>query len=152
VGLCICIFDFLEIGDPYIYPGEGSSIQTVQFRLVVFRPYVGEILVGKISSSNKEGVRISLGFFDDIFVPATLLQNNSVFNSQSGVWVWTWEGNEMAMDIGEEVRRRFLSNTPTLSNFIFIFCHIIIDSFPHANNQFHGSIHERKGSHCHDDL
>jgi DNA-directed RNA polymerase III subunit RPC8 len=41
VGLCICFYDFLEIGDAYIYPGEGGSIQDVKFRVVVFRPFIG---------------------------------------------------------------------------------------------------------------
>ena len=41
VGVYICFYDFIEVGDPYIYPGEGGAIQDVKFRLVVFRPYVG---------------------------------------------------------------------------------------------------------------
>ena len=43
VGLCITLFDFLEVGDPYIYPAEGSAHQRVKFRMVVFRPFVGEV-------------------------------------------------------------------------------------------------------------
>lgn len=33
VGLCICFYDFIEVGDPYIYPAEGSAHQKVKFRL-----------------------------------------------------------------------------------------------------------------------
>ena len=40
-GLCICFYDFLEVGDPYIYPGEGGSIQEVKFRLIMFKPFIG---------------------------------------------------------------------------------------------------------------
>lgn len=43
VGLCISLFDFLEIGDPYVYPAEGSAHQRVKFRMVVFRPFAGEV-------------------------------------------------------------------------------------------------------------
>ena len=43
VGLCITLFDFLEVGDPYIYPAEGSAHQHVRFRMVVFRPFAGEV-------------------------------------------------------------------------------------------------------------
>lgn len=43
VGLCISVFDFLEVGDPYVYPAEGSAHQRVKFRLVVFRPFAGEV-------------------------------------------------------------------------------------------------------------
>ena len=34
VGLGICFYDFIEIGDPYIYPAEGSAHQLVKFRMV----------------------------------------------------------------------------------------------------------------------
>ena len=43
VGLCISLFDFQEIGDPYVYPAEGSAHQRVKFRMVVFRPFAGEV-------------------------------------------------------------------------------------------------------------
>lgn len=109
VGLCICFFDFVEIGDPYLYPGEGCSIQQVKFRLVVFRPFVGEILTGKIASSNKDGVKLSLEFFDDVLVPSSLLQTPSSFNPSTGLWTWKYgedQESEFVMDVGEEVRFR----------------------------------------------
>lgn len=37
VGLCLSLFDILEIGDSMIYPGEGSYFSKVRFRFVVFR-------------------------------------------------------------------------------------------------------------------
>lgn len=46
-GLCICFYDLLEAGDPIVYPAEGCCHQAVAFRLVVFRPFVGEIIIGK---------------------------------------------------------------------------------------------------------
>jgi DNA-directed RNA polymerase III subunit RPC8 len=43
VGLCISLFDFIEVGDPFVYPAEGSAHQRVKFRMVVFRPFAGEV-------------------------------------------------------------------------------------------------------------
>jgi DNA-directed RNA polymerase III subunit RPC8 len=43
VGLCITLFDFIDVGDPFIYPAEGSAHQRVKFRMVVFRPFAGEV-------------------------------------------------------------------------------------------------------------
>lgn len=37
VGLCITLFDILEIDDSIIYPGEGAYFSKVRFRFVVFR-------------------------------------------------------------------------------------------------------------------
>ena len=75
VGLCISFYDLIEVGDPYIYPSEGSSHQKVKFRLgnvtqsaivacgtltavlVVFRPFIGEVLTGRISSCKEDGIK-----------------------------------------------------------------------------------------------
>jgi DNA-directed RNA polymerase III subunit RPC8 len=44
-----------------------------EFRMTVFRPFVGEVLSGRIMAATHNGIRISLEFFDDIFIPAHLI-------------------------------------------------------------------------------
>lgn len=51
-------------------------------------------------------VLVSLGFFDDIFIPYNYLQENSDFNSEEQIWVWLYDENEMFMDIDEDIRFR----------------------------------------------
>eukprot|EP01032_Pedospumella_encystans_P019957 gene19957-22684_t len=106
VGLCITFYDFISIGDPYLYPSEGSAIQIVRFRMVVFRPFVGEIITGRLVSSGREGLKISTEFFEDILIPAALLQAPCVYNPVDGLWTWKYgePENDFLMDIGEEVR------------------------------------------------
>lgn len=106
VGLCVTFYDFINVGEPYLYPSEGSAIQLVKFRMIVFRPFVGEILVGKLIGSNREGLKLSLDFFEDIFIPASLLQEPCVYNSSQSLWTWKYGENQdtdFVMDIGEEV-------------------------------------------------
>lgn len=52
-----------------MYPGEGNTAVTVQFRLVVFRPFEGELLVGRVKSSTVEGIVVSMNFFEHVFIP-----------------------------------------------------------------------------------
>lgn len=118
VGLCVSFYDFLDLGDPYIYPSEGSAHHLVRFRMVVFRPFVGEILTGKIVSCNKDGLKVSMGFFDDVFIPSSCLQKPSVYNESDGCWVWKYEENELPMDIGEEVMS-------TATHFLYNLYHMI---------------------------
>ena len=40
-----------------------------------------------------KGVRISIQFFDDIYIPPAYLINGSVFNYEEGVWVWNFSLN-----------------------------------------------------------
>lgn len=107
VGLCICLFDILEASEGRVKWGDGGLWHTVKARLVVFRPFVGEALVGKVMSSDETGIRgesirdhdiniprmmmyrnslhpmirptatVSMGFFDDIHIPTHLMPEPS---------------------------------------------------------------------------
>ncbi|CAF0991663.1 unnamed protein product [Didymodactylos carnosus] len=110
LGLCICLYDILSIGDCILLPGDANFHTKVKFRYVVFRPNIDEILVGKIRSSSKDGISVTLGFFDDILIPSTKLQHPSRFTEAEQLWAWEYtnedEKHNMFMDIGEEIRFR----------------------------------------------
>ena len=108
LGLGIKVFDVQSITDPIVFSCQDGSYQSkVHFRLVVFRPFKGEILTGKIKdSSAAQGIRVTLGFFDDIIIPPPFLMPGSEFNSDEGVWVWKYDGNDLFMDPEEEIRIR----------------------------------------------
>ncbi|XP_074638468.1 DNA-directed RNA polymerase III subunit RPC8-like isoform X2 [Acropora palmata] len=83
---------------------------SVHFRFVVFRPFIDEILTGRIRSCNHEGLQVSMEFFDDIVIPYEYLQQPSKFDEDEQLWVWeyaTEEGtHDMFMDVNEEIRFR----------------------------------------------
>ena len=57
VGHCISIWDFVEVGEGKIYPGDGNGFVMVTFRMVVFRPFLGEVLEGRVQSMDETGIR-----------------------------------------------------------------------------------------------
>jgi DNA-directed RNA polymerase III subunit RPC8 len=65
-------------GDPFITAGDGGISVDCRFRLAVFRPFIGETLVGRIRASDKSGIFVSVGFFSDIFIPSTYLPENTI--------------------------------------------------------------------------
>ncbi|KAI8992106.1 polymerase-like protein III polypeptide H [Mycotypha africana] len=118
VGLCICVHDILHASEGLILYGDGCSYKKVTFRLVVFRPFVGEILTGRVKSCSPVGVVVTMGFFDDILIPAVALQPGSKFDPAEQVWVWNYEGEKLFMDIEEPIRFKvyresFTDTTPT---------------------------------------
>lgn len=118
VGLCISLFDITEIGESFLFPGDGAAHTRVKFRYLVFRPDMEEVLTGKIKSCSKESVHVSLGFFDDIVIPAENLQHPSRWDEGEGVWVWEYpleegEHHDLFMDPGQTVRFRVTSETFT---------------------------------------
>lgn len=128
VGLCIMLYDITEIEESHIFPGDGASHTSVSFRFVVFRPFMEEILIGKIRSCSADGIHgksliifhhkfvifallilcfvtVTLGFFEDIIIPPHKLQHPSRFDQMDQVWVWEYktaddETHDLFMDAG----------------------------------------------------
>ena len=74
--------------------GAIANAPVVVFRLVVFRPFPSEVILAKVKSSDEDGIRrtsplfplascllrtdlVTLGFFDDIYVPKIFLPEPS---------------------------------------------------------------------------
>ncbi|KAH8315271.1 hypothetical protein KR074_001804 [Drosophila pseudoananassae] len=111
VGLCIALKEIVSLKDSIILPGDGASHTEVLFRYVVFRPMVGTVLTGKIRNCSREGVHVTLGFFDDILIPHAALQHPSRFDEAEQAWVWEYpleDGakHDLFMDVGEPIKFR----------------------------------------------
>ena len=96
--------------------GDGASHTRVRFRMLVFRPELEEVLVGKIKSCSKEGVHVTLEFFDDILIPADSLQHPARYDDNESVWIWEYpleeeEHKDFFMDPGEKIRFRVCSES-----------------------------------------
>ena len=52
VGLVVSLYDILTITGGLVHSGDGGAHYKVSFRLVIFRPFEGEILVGQIQDSS----------------------------------------------------------------------------------------------------
>ncbi|KAF7108274.1 hypothetical protein CFC21_108772 [Triticum aestivum] len=104
LGLCVSVYDILAVEGGFIFPGEGCSTYKVSFRLLMFRPFIGEVLVGKISGYDEKGLQVSLDFFTDICIPGHLMQFGTV-RGEDGRWALkTEDGDELHLDIDDEIR------------------------------------------------
>ncbi|KAF8336014.1 RNA polymerase III subunit Rpc25-domain-containing protein [Amanita rubescens] len=120
VGLCFCVFDLVEVGEGKVRYGDGFLWYKVVFRLVVFRPFISEVVVAKVKSSDEDGIRLTMGFFDDIYIPAAYLPQPSAFDPNERAHFWlpdsplttahelldTSVAERMYIDQGEVIRVR----------------------------------------------
>jgi len=135
------------------------------FRVLVFRPFCGEVLVGRITHAHpcgparparcgaagvsacapavpagrgvraapvpalretlprarRQGLQVSLGFFDDVHIAPDFLPEPSMFepgDKGGGEWFWQYDDNRMYLERNEPVRVRVrearLAPPPTL--------------------------------------
>lgn len=110
VGLIICLKDILEISESFIYCGDGAIHTRCVYRMIVFRPQLGEVICGTLKSSSKEGLNISLDFFDSIIIPPQQLNEPSFFNETDQTWTWNYEDDGqkhvLVLEVGEKLRFR----------------------------------------------
>ena len=89
-GLCIGIYDITEIGDAEVRCGTGVPVLSVVFRVIVFGPFIGEVLSGVVASVDEHGVRVSLGFSADVIIPCEMFQQPAEYVPHSQTWVCTF--------------------------------------------------------------
>ncbi|KAJ1552798.1 DNA-directed RNA polymerase III subunit rpc25 [Nowakowskiella sp. JEL0078] len=119
LGLCIQVFDILSIGDAIIHACQDGSYQSkvlidlkkVVFRVIVFRPFMDEIIIGSIATQSQEGIRVTIGFFSDILIPAHKMRPGTIFYPKESVWCWQIpnEGSdttELFLDKGLDIQFR----------------------------------------------
>ena len=79
------------------------------------KPIEDEIIVGKVRSCSQDGLRVSVDFFDDIFIPAGNIQQPNKFTMDTmgkPKWIWYYgdeddgEVDEMVIEPGAKIRFR----------------------------------------------
>ncbi|RYP91401.1 hypothetical protein DL770_002446 [Monosporascus sp. CRB-9-2] len=111
IGLCICMYDLLWASEGLIGHGTGMVNVNVEFRMIVFRPFKGETILGKISSATPDGIHIRTDFFEEIFVPYKELPDNTEFVHNEQAWTWIVDGEPMYYDKNEMVRLQVIDET-----------------------------------------
>ncbi|KEG01991.1 DNA-directed RNA polymerase III subunit RPC8, putative [Plasmodium vinckei vinckei] len=107
-GLCVGLYDILEIKNKEILKGCGTIRLNVIFRLVFFHPYENEIIEGYVKSSDHKGIIVSLGFFENIRVNRAYLKEPKAFDDEKNEWYWTYEGIKCFYTKNEPIRIRIL--------------------------------------------
>ncbi|KAH7881701.1 RNA polymerase III subunit Rpc25-domain-containing protein [Phlebopus sp. FC_14] len=88
VGLCISVFDLVEAGEGKVRYGDGCLWYKSKFRMVVFRPFASEVILAKVKSSDEDGMRLSVCFFDDMYIPQAYLPQPSAFDPNERAHFW----------------------------------------------------------------
>lgn len=73
--------------------GSGIVNVNVDFRVIVFRPFKGEIVSATITdSADGQGIALSHDFFEDVVVPPeTLFEGTKWSQDESGMQLYIWE-------------------------------------------------------------
>ena len=87
VGLCVRLLKVESVGEAQVFPSDGSAICEVSFVMIVFKPFVNEILQGRIKSCSANEITVTLGFFDNVTIPLYQMKENTSFNEAEHIFV-----------------------------------------------------------------
>lgn len=99
-------FDFVDHAD---IDDEGGLIFCVAFKMISFKPYIGEVIEGVVTNSDSTGLTVSLGFFNDIKIPSSDLREPKSIDSNTKLWSWDYEGHKLCYFIDFRIRFRVSS-------------------------------------------
>ena len=110
VGLCVSVWDVTSIdnNDAFILQSNGHISMKVEFREIIFRPFRDEVLTGKIKEMDETGMLVTLEFFDEVFVSADQMMEESIF--ADGMWIWNYVDEEETDDSGNFVSTQMPMN------------------------------------------
>ena len=119
LGLVLSLAGVDRVCESLVFPADGGAYTQVFFRLLVFRPFVGEVLPAKVCGVSAGGIRLSLGFFEDVWVPAAFLPPTSYTWRDDGPggrrgWLYLPPRGEVAPPPEADADPSFPSLSPSL--------------------------------------
>ncbi|KAJ1610544.1 RPB7 subunit of the RNA polymerase III [Cryptosporidium canis] len=104
-GLMIYFIGFDDIGHAEI-DDDGGLLYSVTFKMIAFKPYIGEIIEGVVIGSDSTGLTVSLGFFNDVKIPCSDLREPKSIDSNTKLWSWEYENHKLCYFIDSTIRFR----------------------------------------------
>jgi SHS2 domain found in N terminus of Rpb7p/Rpc25p/MJ0397 len=94
VGLVITLYDLLKVKGGDVHTGDGGAHFEAEFRLVVFRPYEGEVLLGKVHTSTAYETSGLIALYACATTVQTRISNvaTSIVPSFTAGWTVSHEG------------------------------------------------------------
>ncbi|KAG7191817.1 DNA-directed RNA polymerase III subunit rpc25 [Scheffersomyces spartinae] len=107
LGLVVAVWDVLQLDDGLIRPGDGGVFVGTRFRCIVWKPFAGEILGGWVLECLPLGIKVRMGFFDEIFIKKEYLFEGCEYKEAEKAWVWKPDADtELYIDVNEKIRFR----------------------------------------------
>ncbi|MAG50943.1 DNA-directed RNA polymerase [archaeon] len=106
LGFVIGVTKVLTVGDGIIIPGDGASYYDSSFKILVFKPELQEVVLGKISDITDFGAFISIGA-SDAMIHISQTMDDFVSFSKSGVL--TGKETKRVLKTGDKCRARIVA-------------------------------------------
>ncbi len=106
IGYVVGVLGVEEVGEGTIIPGDGAAYYQSVFRLLVYKPEIQEIILGKIGDITDFGAFINIGVTDGM-IHVSQTMDDFVSFSKSGVL--TGKESKRSLKAGDKCRARIIA-------------------------------------------
>ncbi len=106
LGIAIGVSEVLSIGDGVIIPGDGAAYYDTTFKVLVFRPELQEIILGRITEITDLGAIIDIGPVDGVIHVSPTLDDFVSFSKSN---VLTGKESKKVLKVGDQCRARIIA-------------------------------------------
>ena len=106
LGIVIGVTGVLAVGEGVIIPGDGAAYYETTFKLIVFRPELQEIVIGKVTDISDFGAFLEMGPLDGMI---HISQTMDDFVSFSKSNVLTGKQSKRSLKVGDLCRARVIA-------------------------------------------
>lgn len=115
-GIGITLYDIVSIDKGVIAVGTGDVYYDVVFNMIVYNPFEGELIEGKVLKSLSTGIQVTLGFNDAVYIDQCYFPAGSdlfvdkhelgltVSDEEEQLWYWDYNGTKLYLYVGAPIR------------------------------------------------
>jgi len=106
LGIVIGVTSIENIGEGIIIPGDGAAYYDTKFKLLVFKPEMHELVVGKISEISDFGAFMDIGPLDGMIHISQTMDDYVSFSKSNTL---TGKETKKSLKIGDSCRARIIA-------------------------------------------
>jgi len=106
LGVVIGVAEIVNVGEGVIIPGDGAAYYDAHFKLLIFKPEIQEVLLGKINEISDFGAFIDMGPLDGMI---HISQTMDDFVSYNKAGTLTGKETKRVLKVGDKCRARIIA-------------------------------------------
>lgn len=106
LGIVIDVDKVTEIGEGVVIPGDGASYYSTTFELLVFKPELQEVLLGRVKDIADFGVFMSLGPIEGMVHVSQTMDDFVSFSKEK---VLSGKESKKVLKVGDKCRARMIA-------------------------------------------
>jgi len=105
-GVVVVVSELLDVGEGVIIPGDGAAYYETRFKLVIFKPELQELVLGKLTEITDFGAFMEIGPIDGMIHISQTMDDYVSFTKQKTL---TGKETKRTLKAGDRCRARIIA-------------------------------------------